>query len=216
MSRHSSAKGPTTPPPTGARTTHANPLLDGGIVVVLIIAGVVLAVRGGSDSTADLRAASAAAAQPDVPTQATAPDAAVIARADALATLGPRTQASLPPIPFQSYAPPRPQDVIVAAYQFAAEHPEVLTYVPCFCGCERSGHAGNHDCFVRQRAANGDVVGWDEHGVECTICIDVATRARQMHASGASVRAIRTVIDQEFGSRSPVSTPTPHPPGHSH
>lgn len=49
------------------------------------------------------------------------PDAAAIARAEAVAKLGPRKQASFPPIPFQVYAPPRPRDVIVAAYQFAAE-----------------------------------------------------------------------------------------------
>ena len=60
-----------------------------------------------------------------------------------------------------------------AAYKFAAEHPEVLSYVPCFCGCERSGHRGNEDCFVRERAVNGDVIAWDDHGMECAICLDV-------------------------------------------
>ena len=47
---------------------------------------------------------------------------------------------------------------------------------------------GNHDCFVQARGANGDVIEWDEHGMECAVCIDVATRSRQMYASGASVR----------------------------
>ncbi|MBI4263149.1 MAG: hypothetical protein HY657_02135 [Acidobacteria bacterium] len=185
--------------------------------MVLVLAGMV-AFRGGADSAAEppaVRRPEPAASAPSggPPAQTAVPNAAVIARAEALAGLGPHQQASLPPIPFQAYAPPRPREVVVAAYQFAAEHPEILSYVPCFCGCERSGYVGNHDCFVRQRAQNGDVVAWDEHGVECAVCIDVATRARQMHASGGSVHDIRTVVDQEF-ARSPVRTPTPHPPGH--
>ena len=68
-----------------------------------------------------------------------------------------------------------------------AEHPEVLSYVPCFCGCERSGHRGNEDCFVKARDVNGDVVEWDEHGMECAVCLDVATRSQQMFTSGASL-----------------------------
>src|SRR5262247_2475131 len=37
-----------------------------------------------------------------------------------------------------------PVDVIRASYEFAARHPEVLNYIPCFCGCERAGHKGSH------------------------------------------------------------------------
>jgi hypothetical protein len=146
------------------------------------------------------------------------PTPEIEAATKAIAALGPHQQAMLPPIPFRGYAPPRPPEVVTAAYQFAAEHPEVLSYIPCFCGCQQAGHRGNHECFVRSRAANGDIIEWDEHGVECTVCIDVATRARQMHASGASVADIRAAVDREFGPLSPTSTPTPKPPAadHSH
>jgi hypothetical protein len=101
--------------------------------------------------------------------------------------------------------------VTQAAYEFAARHPEVLQYVPCFCGCERGGHNGNHDCFVHSRDANGNVT-WDSHGYGCAICIDVAYTAMQMHNSGASVTQIRTAIDQKYASRFPTKTPTPLPP----
>jgi hypothetical protein len=39
---------------------------------------------------------------------------------------------------------------IVEAYVFAAKHPEVLQYMPCYCGCEhpRSAHESNYDCFI--------------------------------------------------------------------
>jgi hypothetical protein len=39
---------------------------------------------------------------------------------------------------------------ILEAYVFAAKHPEVLRYMPCYCGCEnpRFAHENNYDCFV--------------------------------------------------------------------
>ena len=39
---------------------------------------------------------------------------------------------------------------ILEAYLFAAKHPEVLSYMPCYCGCEadRFKHENNYDCFV--------------------------------------------------------------------
>ena len=79
----------------------------------------------------------------------------------------------------------RSPEVITAAYKFAAEHPEVLSYVPCFCGCERSGHRGNEDCFVEARAANGDVTSGSRTAWSAAVCIDVA------HAGDADVRVGR-------------------------
>jgi hypothetical protein len=165
-------------------------------------------------------AQSAAPADPSDPNSLLsrpAPSREVEDMARAVAAFGPHTQANLPPIPFAAYAPPRPPDVVTAAYLFAAEHPEVSSYVPCFCGCEQGGHKGNHDCFVRSRAANGDVIEWEPHGVECAVCIDVATRSRQLLASGASVADIRAAIEKEFVPVASAITPTPKPPAaHGH
>jgi hypothetical protein len=224
MGRKSSSKshGPQTPPgPQGPKASNgagaktARP--SGGGLNPLVIAAVVLAVIGvgalafwnnGSGSAAP----PATAATADATAPADQAGQPAVEKAAAQASLGPRKQASFPPIPFAAYAPPRSHEVITAAYHFAADHPEILSYVPCFCGCERSGHGANHDCFIRKRDAGGDVVEWDEHGVECAVCIDVANRSRQMHASGASVRDIRTAIDKEFGARVPTEMHTPHPP----
>ena len=179
-----------------------NPWIAGAIVVGVVGVGA-LALSGGTDEAATSEATA----------QAPEADPRAVARAASNAKLGPRKHAALPPIPFQGYAPPRSHEVITAAYRFAADHPEILSYVPCFCGCERSGHGANHDCFVKQRAENGDVVAWDEHGVECAVCIDVANRSRQMFESGASVRDIRAAIDKEFGANAPgAHMPTPKPP----
>ena len=101
--------------------------------------------------------------------------------------------------------------IVRETYEFAARHPEVLTYIPCYCGCESVGHGGNHDCFVRSRDALGKVT-WNDHSWHCTVCIDVARDAMLMHNSGASPTAIRAAIDQKWGTRFPSHTLTPPPP----
>ena len=213
MGRKSSAKARVAVPPPGTPEppkTSKTLLLGLMVLVVVGLGGVALWRGRGAAAPPPAQSATDEAAKKQ-PKEAPATPQAEEAARRALA-LGPHKQDQLPPVPFRDYAPPRPPQVVVAAFQFAAEHPEVLSYVPCFCGCERSGHNGNEDCFVHQRAPNGDVVAWEEHGVECAVCIDVATRSRQMHASGASVRDIRAAIEKEFGTRSPTMTPTPKPP----
>ena len=70
----------------------------------------------------------------------------------------------LPPIPVSFYAPARPMEIVRAVYTFAARHPEVLHYVPCFCGCQNSGHKDNDDCFIQSRDASGRPT-WEPHGM---------------------------------------------------
>jgi hypothetical protein len=70
----------------------------------------------------------------------------------------------LPPLPQVPYALPRSPEVVRAVYTFAARHPEVLHYVPCFCGCQRSGHKDNDDCFIKGRDARGRPE-WEAHGM---------------------------------------------------
>lgn len=129
------------------------------------------------------------------------------------AKFGPHKQANLPPLPFGPRDPlPRPPQVVAQVFQFAAEHPEVLSYVPCFCGCDHMGHKGNDDCFVKTRASNGDVIAWEPHGTECQVCIDVGQMSMQMHSSGASVTQIRAAVEKKFAGTYQFHTPTPMPP----
>jgi Protein of unknown function with PCYCGC motif len=120
--------------------------------------------------------------------------------------------ADLPPLPMSLAGAVRPVSVVKSAYEFAARHPEVLRYVPCFCGCERGGHTANHDCYVRRRDREGHVTEWDDHAIGCEICVDVAQMAMQMYNSGASVPAIRDAVEQRFASDGMGHTPTPMPP----
>jgi hypothetical protein len=71
---------------------------------------------------------------------------------------------AMPPVPNLGFPPGRPVDQARAVYEFAAQHPEVLKYVPCYCGCESTGHPHNESCFVRRRDARGNVLEWDTHG----------------------------------------------------
>lgn len=207
MGRKSSAKSSrppssSEPPAKGARSS--TPLLAAAVVVVVAIVGAFVYTRSGREAAA-IEAGLQAAPAVDPAQAATTPP------------LKPHKQAKLPPLPFQAYAPPRPPDVVRAAYIFAAEHPEILHYVPCFCGCERAGHKGNEDCFVARRNDAGDVVEWDPHGLDCAVCIDVARDAQQMHSSGASVRDIRSAIEKKWASATArgTHTHTPMPPGSS-
>jgi len=129
--------------------------------------------------------------------------------------LKPHTQATYPALNFPGYPLARPREVVTAAYMFAAEHPEILSYVPCFCGCERMGHHGNEDCFVKARDVNGDVVAWEDHGMECAVCLDVASRAQQMYKAGKPIDEIRAAVEKEWKGRSTLHTPTPAAP-HTH
>ena len=55
--------------------------------------------------------------------------------------------------------------VVEEVFRFAAEHPEVLSHIPCFCGCENRGHKDNDDCFVSARDERGRVTTWEPHGM---------------------------------------------------
>lgn len=67
--------------------------------------------------------------------------------------------------------PGSPQSVASAAsipvkeaYAYAANRPDVMKHVPCYCGCEQQGHDSAEDCFVKRRTADGGVAEWDSMG----------------------------------------------------
>jgi hypothetical protein len=197
MGRKSSAKAasnnltPTPPPPRSKAPVVV------GLILVALVVGVFAYMK---ESPAEQQAGAAS----QIPDRGPIP-----------ADLKPHPQENLPPLEFPAYPMARSPEAVRAAYRFAAEHPEVLSYVPCFCGCERAGHRGNEDCFVKARDINGDVVQWEEHGMECAVCLDVASRSLQLYSSGASVADIRAAVEKEFGSRALTHTPTPEVP-HNH
>src|SRR4051794_9676792 len=98
------------------------------------------------------------------PQTSSVPERLPAASAPAPATSLPtEMRADLPPLPLTPAA--RPLEVVRAVFTFAADHPEVLSKMPCFCGCENRGHKHNDDCFVTARDARGRVTAWEPHGV---------------------------------------------------
>jgi hypothetical protein len=119
----------------------------------------------------------------------------------------------MPLIDLGGYAPPRPMAVLQDAHIFTADHPEVSSFIPCYCGCGQSGHQDNADCFVRARDAQGKVTEWEPHGAACAVCIDIAVQSMKMRNSGASISAIRQQVQNDYRPRFPTTeTPTPAPP----
>ena len=135
-------------------------------------------------------------------------------KTDSKAASGPvRMRVSTPPLPNVGFAPVRPMDVVRATYDFAAQHPEILKYVPCYCGCGEQGHKANESCFIARRDARGNVLEWDTHGFGCMICVDVARESMQLYNSGADVVAIRAAIERRWApGNAGGRTPTPAPP----
>lgn len=69
---------------------------------------------------------------------------------------------SWPPLP-HSGEPAGPIELVRAMYAYAARRPDVLQYMPCYCGCEKQGHRSNRDCFVKSKTAAG-LPKWDAMG----------------------------------------------------
>jgi len=51
-------------------------------------------------------------------------------------------------------SPPEVQE----AYRYALANPQVLQYMPCFCGCVNQGHRSNKDCYIQEMRPDGSVV----------------------------------------------------------
>lgn len=88
----------------------------------------------------------------------TAAAAAVVGAADAA------WDPSWPPLPTGKGQPAAPMAEVQAAYAFAARRPDVLDYIPCYCGCQAEGHRSNEQCYVRSRTPDG-APQWDAHAV---------------------------------------------------
>ena len=162
MSKNPRQSGPRAQPPTPTPPRRSlTPVLAFTATVLVLVVAAFWYVRA-NQPPPQAQTASAAKPEPPAPVQAAAAQATV---PPANARFGPHKQQTLPALPFSVSAPARPPEVVRAVYKFSAEHPEILGYVPCYCGCERSGHRGNDDCFVASRAANGDVTEWEPHGM---------------------------------------------------
>jgi hypothetical protein len=73
------------------------------------------------------------------------------------------------------------------AYRVAKEIPEVLDSLHCYCECKKNfGHKSLLTCYV------------DRHAEYCSVCIDEALMAYQLHKEGKDVVSIRKAVDKAF------------------
>jgi hypothetical protein len=89
------------------------------------------------------------------------------------------------------------------AYQFAVANPDVLTELPCYCGCGPIGHTSNYACYVAEQNADGSVKTFDPHALGCSICVDITQDAMRMLRDGKSVPEIRAYVDQTYAKYGP-------------
>ncbi|WP_282034099.1 PCYCGC motif-containing (lipo)protein [Metabacillus indicus] len=102
-------------------------------------------------------------------------------------------------------------DEIKTLYAAAARHEDLLSYMPCYCGCgESAGHKDNGDCFINERKEDGTIV-WDDHGTKCGVCLEIAAKAIIEREKGTSVNEVRQMIDEQYkeGYAEPTDTKLP-------
>lgn len=83
------------------------------------------------------------------------------------------------------------------AYQFAVANPEVLTKLPCYCGCGTMGHTSNYACYVAGTTTEG-VITYDPHALGCSICVDITQDAMRLLRQGKTVSEIRLYVDTTY------------------
>jgi hypothetical protein len=97
-----------------------------------------------------------------------------------------------------------------AAYEFALYHPNVVEWMPCYCGCVGMGHRSNLDCYLKPEMVNGKTQ-FEEHASYCDVCVKTTLLTKQMISQGKSLREIRAAVDSTFGGNAP-GTNTALPP----
>jgi hypothetical protein len=92
---------------------------------------------------------------------------------------------------------------VVARYEFAHTHADLMKHLPCYCGCGPTiGHESLFACFVNGSGGNA------AHAADCQVCRDEAEDAELLLAAGESPDAIRAFIDARYGGLgAPTNTP---------
>ena len=88
------------------------------------------------------------------------------------------------------------------AYQFAFANPDVMTQIPCYCGCGAMGHTSNYSCYVSSVDVNG-TIAYDSHALGCSICVDITQDAMHTLKQGKGVSEIRSYVDQTYAKYGP-------------
>ncbi len=83
------------------------------------------------------------------------------------------------------------------AYRFAVDHPEILSYLPCSCGCSVQGHLSNWNCYVKG-VSDAGAVEFEQHASGCQVCVDITNDAMNLFARGSPLSEIRAYVDANY------------------
>ncbi len=92
------------------------------------------------------------------------------------------------------------------AYQFAVANPEIVSQIPCYCGCGPMGHTSNYACYVSGENPDGSPV-FDTHALGCSICVDITQDTMRLLEKGKSVPEIREFVDATYSQYGPSNMP---------
>jgi hypothetical protein len=88
------------------------------------------------------------------------------------------------------------------AYRFAAANSEILSHIPCYCGCGAMGHTSNYACYVSGKNEDGSLA-FDTHALGCSICVDITQDSMRLLKEGKSVAEILAYVDQTYSQYGP-------------
>lgn len=101
---------------------------------------------------------------------------------------------------------------VMEAYIFAAQNPDKVMYLACYCGCAGMQHS---DKLIRHRSLKDCYIkpdgSYEPHASECKLCNDITLEARDMLMTGYSLKDVRKTIDDMYSGRG-IGTDTPMPP----
>ncbi len=97
-------------------------------------------------------------------------------------------------------------EAVQTAYQFAVANADILSQIPCFCGCGQLGHKSNYDCYVAGQDASGANI-FEPHALTCTICVDITHDTMRMLKEGYGVPDILGFVNQAYLRYGPSNMP---------
>lgn len=83
----------------------------------------------------------------------------------------------------------------------------LLEQVPCYCGCAYEGHLHARHCFWKDDGT------FDKHGLTCSVCFDIARKAKQRFEQGKDACTIVKEVDAFYAPNKHLRTKTPLPTG---
>jgi len=181
-------------------------------IVTLSLGGALAGCSSGSTSS---MAPTAMAGQDPTATASAAPPAAPLAATAPSVPVGSMTMPTAEEVSATWAARPDYVKALPAAgqeaYAFALARPDVLQWLPCYCGCTGIPHRSNLDCYFQRREVRG-TYSYEEHASFCDICVKTANLASDMLLEGKTMVQIRGAVDSTFGGGAVPGTDTPMPP----